>query len=166
MGLLRKSNHEEPVVPQKEAPRVVSAPVEPTIPIIRKNTMANNINEINRIAADTKFTGDLATRTDIRIDGTFEGRLFCDARVVVGEKAIIKGDIFCTFIDFNGTMLGGNFYVKDTLSLKAGCSVQGDLYFQKFQVELDAKYAGKCQMIGEAEFNKVSAPVAAMLQKA
>jgi hypothetical protein len=56
--------------------------------------------------------------------------------------------------------------VKDTLSLKAGCSVQGDLYFQKFQVELDAKYAGKCQMIGEAEFNKVSAPVAAMLQKA
>ncbi len=67
--------------------------------------MANNINEINRIAADTKFTGDLATRTDIRIDGTFEGRLFCDARVVVGEKAIIKGDIFCTFIDFNGTML-------------------------------------------------------------
>lgn len=127
--------------------------------------MANNINEINRIAADTKFTGDLATRTDIRIDGTFEGRLFCDARVVVGEKAIIKGDIFCTFIDFNGTMLGGNFYVKDTLSLKAGCIVEGDLYFQRFQVELDAKFTGKCQVMNEAEFRKIASPMEAMLRK-
>ena len=86
--------------------------------------MANNINEINRIAADTKFTGDLATRTDIRIDGTFEGRLYSRARVVVGEKAVVKGDIFASYIDFNGTMLGGNFYVKDTLSLKSGCTVK------------------------------------------
>ena len=130
--------------------------------------MANtvNVNDVNRIAAGAKFTGDIATVNDIRIDGSFEGRLYSESRVVVGEKAVVKGDIFATYIDFNGSMLGGNFYVKDTLSLKAGCSVQGDLYFQKFQVELDAKYAGKCQMIGEAEFNKVSAPVAAMLQKA
>lgn len=128
--------------------------------------MANNINEVNRIAADTKFVGDLATKTDIRIDGAFEGRLYCEARVVVGEKATIKGDIFSSFIDFNGTMLGGNFYAKDTLSLKAGCSVKGDLFFQKLQVELDAKYAGKCQMITEADFNKAAAPMIALLPKA
>ena len=72
--------------------------------------MANtvNVNDVNRIAAGAKFTGDIATVNDIRIDGSFEGRLFSEARVVVGEKAVVKGDIFATFVDFNGTMQGGN----------------------------------------------------------
>ena len=64
----------------------------------------------------------------------------------------------------NGTMTEGRFYVKDTLSLKAGSSVQGDLFFQRLQVELDAKFTGKCQVIGEAEFNKVSEPMRSLLK--
>lgn len=132
-----------------------------------RTIMANNVNvnDVNRIAAGAKFTGDMATLNDIRIDGTFEGRLYSRARVVVGEKAVVKGDIFASYIDFNGTMLGGNFYVKDTLSLKAGCTVNGDLYFQRFQVELDARFTGKCQVIDEAAFNKVSAAMSSMLGK-
>ena len=127
--------------------------------------MANiNINEVNRIAAGAIFKGDIATANDIRIDGTFEGRIYSEARVVVGEKAVVKGDNFCTFIHFNGTMTEGRFYVKDTLSLKAGSSVQGDLFFQRLQVELDAKFTGKCQVIGEAEFNKVSEPMRSLLK--
>ena len=124
-----------------------------------------NVNEVSRVSSGTIIRGDIYSPNDIRIDGSFEGRIISKCKVVVGENAVITGDIVCENADFWGKM-HGNFYVKDTLSLKAGCSVQGDLYFQKFQVELDAKYAGKCQMIGEAEFNKVSAPVAAMLQKA
>ena len=132
------------------------------------NGMANtvNVNDVNRIAAGAKFTGDIATVNDIRIDGSFEGRLFSEARVVVGEKAVVKGDIFATFIDFNGSMLGGNFYVKDTLSLKSGCVVEGDLFFQRFQVELDAKFTGRCQVMSEAEFHKMASPMEAMLRKA
>ena len=128
--------------------------------------MANtvNVNDVNRIAAGAKFTGDIATVNDIRIDGSFEGRLYSESRVVVGEKAVVKGDIFATYIDFNGSMLGGNFYVKDTLSLKAGCIVVGDLYFQRFQVEL-AKFTGKCQVMNEAEFRKIASPMEAMLRK-
>ena len=131
------------------------------------NGMANtvNVNDVNRIAAGAKFTGDIATVNDIRIDGSFEGRLFSEARVVVGEKAVVKGDIFATFIDFNGSMLGGNFYVKDTLSLKSGCTVEGDLFFQRFQVELDAKFTGRCQVMSETEFHKVASPMEAMLRK-
>lgn len=132
-----------------------------------RTIMANNVNvnDVNRIAAGAKFSGDMATLNDIRIDGAFEGRLYSRARVVVGEKAVVKGDIFASYIDFNGTMLGGNFYVKDTLSLKAGCTVNGDLYFQRFQVELDARFTGKCQVIDEAAFNKVSAPMSSLLGK-
>lgn len=128
-------------------------------------TMSNSVNDVNHIAAGAKFVGEIATENDIRIDGAFEGRLFSESRVVVGEKAVIKGDIFCTSIDFSGTMLGGSFYVKDVLSLKTGCSVTGDLNFQRLQVELDAKFVGKCQMLKQSDFDKASASLRAMLAK-
>lgn len=151
----------------KEVAEDITSRIETEKPKSNRSIMSNNvnINEVNRIAVGAKFTGDMATLNDIRIDGIFEGRLYSDARVVVGENAIVKGDIFASYIDFNGTMLGGNFYVKDTLSLKAGCTVNGDLFFQRFQVELDANFTGKCQVIDEAAFNKVSAQMSSLLEK-
>ena len=76
-----------------------------------------NVNEVSRISAGTTFKGEITTPTDLRVDGTFEGKICSKGRVVVGEKAQIKGDIICQNVDFTGTM-HGNFYVKDTLSLK------------------------------------------------
>ncbi len=131
------------------------------------NVMPNNssnMNDVNRIAYGAEFKGDLATANDMRIDGDFDGRLYCEGRLVVGQKATIKGDIFCTDVDFSGTMTGGNIYTRETLSLKGGCSVHGDLFFQRFQVELDAKFTGSCKVLDEGEFAKVSAPVAALLK--
>ena len=131
------------------------------------NVMPNNssnMNDVNRIAYGAEFKGDLATANDMRIDGDFDGRLYCEGRLVVGQKATIKGDIFCTDVDFSGTMTGGNIYTRATLSLKGGCSVHGDLFFQRFQVELDAKFTGSCKVLDEGEFAKVSAPVAALLK--
>jgi len=126
-------------------------------------TLNNNIvSDVNRIAHGAKYIGDLATTNDIRIDGDYEGRLYCEGRLVVGEKATIKGDIFCTDADFGGTMIGGNIYTRETLYLKGGCSVNGNLFFQRFQVELDAKFTGSCKVLSEGEFAKLSAPVAAL----
>ena len=128
------------------------------------NNATSNMTDVNRVAFGAEFVGDLATANDIRIDGKFDGRLYCEGRLVVGEKAVIKGDIFGTDIDFSGTMTSGNIYTRETLSLKGGCSVHGDLYFQRFQVELDAKFTGSCKVLEEGEFAKIAAPVAALLK--
>ena len=132
-----------------------------------EKTMVNNngynVNDVSRISAGTVFSGDFATANDIRIDGTFEGRLYCAGRLVVGEKGVVKGDIMGQNIDFSGTMIGGNLYVKDTLSLKSGCTVEGDLYFQRLQVDLEAKFTGSCRVLPETEFLKVASPLYDML---
>ena len=96
-----------------------------------------NINEVSRISAGTVFKGEITSPNDIRIDGTFEGKVYSKGRVVVGDKAVVKGDIICQNVDFWGKMTG-NFYVKDTLSLKSGCIMAGDLHVKRLQVELDA----------------------------
>ena len=113
-----------------------------------------NANEISRISTGTVVKGEISSSNDLRIDGTFEGKVTSKGKVVVGEKAIIKGDIVCANVDFWGT-IDGNFYVKDTLSLKSSSKVKGDLHIKRLQVELDAKFDGTCQMMTDGEFEKL-----------
>ena len=122
-----------------------------------------NVNSISRISAGTVIKGEILSPTDIRIDGTFEGRVQSKGRVVVGESATIKGDIVCESIDLWGKV-EGNLFVKDTLSLKEGCVVDGNLHIRRLAVELGATFNGNCKTITEAEFNKLAGVDAAAAQ--
>ena len=112
-----------------------------------------NVNEVSRISPGTHIHGDISSEGDIRIDGTFEGRIYSQGRVVIGEKASIKGDIVCGNADLWGRM-EGDFFVKDTLSLKEPSSIKGNLHTRRLQVDLGAAFEGSCRMISEAEFDK------------
>ena len=114
-----------------------------------------NVNSISRISAGTIIKGEIVSPYDIRIDGTFEGKVQTKGRVVVGETALIKGDIICENIDLWGKV-EGNLFVKDTLALMEGCSVNGNLNIRRLSVELGTVFNGNCRMITEAEFNKVA----------
>ena len=111
--------------------------------------------EASRISAGSTIKGEINSPYDIRIDGSFEGKICSQATVTVGEKAVIKGDIICSNVDMWGT-IEGNLFVKDTLSLKETCSVRGDLHTRRLQVDLDAKFDGCCRMITEEEFNNLT----------
>ena len=114
-----------------------------------------NANSISRISAGTVIKGEIVSPSDIRIDGTFEGKIQSKGRVVIGESAHIKGDIVCDCIDLWGKV-EGNVFVKDTLNLKEGCVVNGNLNVRKLSVELGSTFNGNCRMITESEFDKVA----------
>ena len=114
-----------------------------------------NVNSISRISAGTIIKGEIVSPSDIRIDGTFEGKIQTKGRVVVGETALVKGDIICENIDLWGKV-NGNVYVKDTLALMEGCHVDGNLNIKRLSVELGATFNGNCRMITDGEFNKIS----------
>ncbi len=114
-----------------------------------------NVNSISRISSGTVIKGEIISPSDIRIDGTFEGKLHSKGRVVVGESAAIKGDIVCNDVDLWGKV-EGNLYVKDTLNLKDGCVVNGNLHVRRLSVELGSTFNGNCKTITEAEFDKLS----------
>ena len=114
-----------------------------------------NANAISRISAGTIIKGEILSPCDIRIDGTFEGKIQSKGRVVVRESAHIKGDIVCDSIDLWGKV-EGNVFVKDTLNLKEGCVVNGNLNIRKLSVELGATFNGNCKMISESDFDRVA----------
>ena len=105
-----------------------------------------NVNSISRISSGTIIKGEILSPYDIRIDGTFEGKVQTKGRVVVGETENI---------DLWGKV-EGNLFVKDTLSLIEGCSVNGNLNVRRLSVELGSTFNGNCRMITEAEFNKIA----------
>ena len=47
-------------------------------------------------------------------------------------------------------------FVKDTLALKEGCVINGNLHVRKLAVELGSTFNGNCKMINESEFEKFS----------
>ena len=114
-----------------------------------------NVNSISRISVGTVIKGEVFSPTDIRIDGNFDGKIHSKGRVVIGESAVIKGDIVCENIDLWGRV-EGNLFVKDTLALKEGCTVLGNLHTRRLSVELGATFNGNCKTITEAEFDKLS----------
>ena len=130
-----------------------------------KTEQTVNVNSISRISAGTVIKGEILSPNDIRIDGTFEGRVQSKGRVVVGESAVIKGDVVCENIDLWGKV-EGNIFVKDTLSLMDGCVVTGNLHIRRLAVELGATFNGNCKTITEAEFNKLSGLEAAQPKQA
>ena len=123
-----------------------------------------NVNSISRISAGTVIKGEIISPSDIRIDGTFEGKVQTKGRVVVGETAVVKGDIICENIDLWGKV-NGNVFVKDTLALMEGCQVDGNLNVKRLSVELGATFNGNCRMITDGEFNKVAGVEEAKEQK-
>ena len=124
-----------------------------------------NANSISRISEGTIIKGEIVSPNDIRIDGTFEGKVQSKGRVVIGESAHIIGDVICENVDLWGK-LDGNVFVKSTLALKEGCKVNGNLHIKKLSVELGATFNGSCKMITEAEFDKIAGVAPAQSQKA
>lgn len=119
---------------------------------------AVNVNEVSRISSGTIIKGEIISPNDIRIDGSFEGKINSKGKVVVGDQAVISGDIICDNVDFWGRMTG-SLYVKDTLSLKEGCKVNGELHIKRLVVELGAQFNGNCRMLADGEFEKLSGKV-------
>ena len=114
-----------------------------------------NVNNVSRISAGTVIKGEIVSPNDIRIDGLFEGKVISKSRVVIGESANVKGDIICENIDLWGKV-EGNLYVKDTLALKEGSNINGNLHIRRLLVELGATFNGTCKTVTEAEFDKLT----------
>jgi len=112
---------------------------------------AVNANDVSRIAVGASIKGDLTSNNDIRVDGTVNGTLHSDGRIVVGESAMLSGKLLCKDLDLWGKV-EGDIYVQDTLSLKASSTVNGNIYVNKMQMEMGAQLNGSCRMITSEEY--------------
>lgn len=109
--------------------------------IERKSTSRNVIGK------GTKIIGEVISEGDFRIDGTLEGTLKTDGRVIIGQDGFIKGKIECTNADVEGKF-SGEFYVNNVLTAKSTANITGEVTVGQISTEPGATFNATCNMKG------------------
>ena len=100
---------------------------------------------INMIGAGTVITGDIKSKGDIRVDGSLNGSIETEGKVVVGQGGIVEGDVVCKDADIAG-VLKAKISVSQLLSLKSSAKLNGDIVTNKLSIEPGASFTGSCSM--------------------
>ncbi len=104
-------------------------------------------SERNILAQKTQIIGNITSDGDFRIDGTLEGNLTTDGRVVIGAKGLVKGAVVCANADIEGRF-SGDLKVSKTLTVKSTATISGDVIIGKLSVEPGATFNATCSMKG------------------
>lgn len=104
--------------------------------------------QINTITHGSVIKGNVVANGDFRLDGTLEGNIQINGKLVIGEAGVIKGNAVCQNAHIIGTIVG-NVSVKELLSLNATANVKGDLLINKLSIEPGAVFSGTCKMLDE-----------------
>lgn len=99
----------------------------------------------NTLAVGTNVKGDITLDIDFRLDGSIEGNIKCGAKIVVGAKAQVNGNIESVNAEIAGTITG-TIRTSEKLVIKSTANIQGDIFTQILEVEPNAKINGGCNM--------------------
>lgn len=105
-------------------------------------------NSINTLSKGTVIKGSVSAVGDFRMDGTLEGNITLNGKLVVGESGLIKGNIVCQNANIIGHVVG-NISVKELLSLSSTANVKGDILINRLSIEPGATFSGTCRMLDE-----------------
>ena len=113
---------------------------------------------INIITDGTVVKGDIIASGDFRLDGTLQGNIQLNGKLVVGDSGVVNGNVLCQNANIIGTV-NGNLSVKELLSLHTSARVRGDILINKLSIEPGATFSGKCRMIDEVRAQHEEQPV-------
>src|SRR5258707_3826029 len=94
------------------------------------------------IRAELTVRGTLVSAGDVTIDGKVDGDVRA-ASLVIGEKAVIVGDVFAEEATVRGRVEGSIRARK--VQLCATCHVEGNILHEAFSVESGAFFEGNCR---------------------
>lgn len=114
------------------------------------------VNSSNVISKETQIKGDIVAQGNIRIEGAVEGAVKSKSKIVIGESALIKGNLSSAEAEISGKV-DGQVICSDVLYLKKTALVLGDIVTNKLVVENGATFNGRCQM-GSEQVGKVDKP--------
>ncbi|MBI9066680.1 MAG: polymer-forming cytoskeletal protein [Salinivirgaceae bacterium] len=117
-----------------------------------KNFETEQQKQHNIVIVGTTITGTVNCSGDIRVDGTLDGTLIAQGRVVIGPTGVVKGEITCKNSQVEGKV-EGKVTVAELLSLKASSSILGDISTGKLAIEPGASFTGNCKMSSGAAAN-------------
>ena len=116
-------------------------------------TPANNSKNV--LNSDVELKGTLKFSGELTFDGKLDGDIQSDGSLILGDNAVIKGNMNVTIVTVRGKV-NGNIIAKEKIDIKTKAELFGDIRAPKLVIEEGVTYVGKT----EVNPNKVSAPPA------
>jgi cytoskeletal protein CcmA (bactofilin family) len=126
--------------PQTQQPQAAAPAASATAPQPKRPGLRNGTPSI--ISADLIVRGALFSAGDVQIDGRVDGDIRAGG-LIVGEKAVIVGDVYAEEIVVRGRVEGGISARK--VSLSSTCHVEGNILHEALAVEIGAYFEGNCR---------------------
>jgi len=109
------------------------------------------------LARGFEFKGTLTFEGTVRIDGMVSGAIYSKGTVILGEHAVIEGDISAGTI-VSGGMINGNLTATERVQLLPSAVLNGDLKTPFLKVEEGVQLHGTCEAEGRAKSKSVEEP--------
>jgi len=100
---------------------------------------------LNTLVKGTVVEGTVRCESDLRVDGTINGKLFCKAKVIIGPSGVVDGEIRCENAVIEGRFKG-NLHVSELLNVRETAEVDGEITTNKLLVQSGARFNVACKM--------------------
>ena len=100
------------------------------------------------MGVDTVFNGSLNFDGTVRIDGKFEGRVFTDDTLIIGQTGHLIAEISAGTIICMGR-IEGTLIASKKVEIHTNSRVIGDINSPALYIELGGVFDGTCNMTGK-----------------
>jgi cytoskeletal protein CcmA (bactofilin family) len=128
----------EPGRPSLSAVRPNGGPAQ--APNVRPAAAPRANGAASVIGADLSITGNLESKGEIQIEGEVQGDIHA-ARIVVGERARITGNLLAEDVIVRGNVAGS--IRGNAVTLQSASRVEGDVFHRSLAIEQGAFFEGK-----------------------
>jgi len=105
------------------------------------------IGEVRALLAEgTFFEGKLTFTGRARIDGRFEGEVFSDGVLVLGNGAMVEGDVEVGTLIVRSGEVRGTVRARQLVELHAAGKIYGDVHSPQLYVEKGSVFEGRVTM--------------------
>ena len=94
----------------------------------------------------THFEGKLQFEGRVRIDGSFKGDIHSDDILVIGEGAVVEGEIEVGTVIIKGGTVRANVKAARAIELYVPAVVTGNLHSPEVFMDKGVQFSGNCTM--------------------
>lgn len=97
------------------------------------------------LGSGSKLVGDFEVPGTVRIDGEVQGTVTVENTLIVGETAVIRGEVKAATVIIGG-QVNGDVIAPEGAELLKGARVIGDITTNKIVIDEEAVFQGRCNM--------------------
>ena len=107
------------------------------------STPANNSKNV--LNSDVELKGTLKFSGELTFDGKLDGDIQSEGSLILGDNAVIKGNMNVTAVVVRGKV-NGNVVAKEKIDIKTKTELFGDIRAPKLTIEEGVTFVGKTEV--------------------